>query len=355
MAKAGLSEAFANAFIAVYNDLVEGKTGMMPETTIEPVASLLTLADLPKESDNTLLAETLVLKLNGGLGTGMGLEKAKSLLQVKGEDTFLDFIAKQVLHLRKVHKTPLRFMLMNSFSTSEDTTEFLQKYPELATDPNIELLQNKAPKVCAKTLKPIEWPANPEQEWCPPGHGDLYAALEGTGKLDKLLADGVKYMFVSNSDNLGATLDMSILAYFAKSGAPMMMEVCQRTESDKKGGHLAKDKETGKLVLRESAQCPKEDEGKFQDITVHKFFNTNNLWLNLPTLKAAMDAARVGSCPCRSSAIPRRWTRETLNLPRCTSWRPRWGPPSPPCLVPRPWWLTARALRPSRPAMTSSP
>eukprot|EP00667_Euglena_gracilis_P012581 EG_transcript_12921 len=291
MSDAGLSEAFANAFISVYNDLVEGKTGMMPEDTIEPVDSLPTLADLSEEVDKTLLAQTVVLKLNGGLGTGMGLEKAKSLLQVKGEDTFLDFIAKQVLYLRKEFNLPLRFMLMNSFSTSDDTKAFLAKYPELANDPAVELMQNKAPKVCAKTLEPITWEANPESEWCPPGHGDLYAALAGTGKLDQLLADGVKYMFVSNSDNLGATLDMRILSYFAKSDAPMCMEVCVRTESDKKGGHLAKEKGTGKLVLRESAQCPKEDEGKFQDITVHKFFNTNNLWLNLPALKAAMDAA----------------------------------------------------------------
>jgi UDP-N-acetylglucosamine pyrophosphorylase len=291
MADAGLSEAFSNAFLAVYNDLVEGRTGMMPEETIDAVESLPKLAELPKaeEGDKTLLGETLVLKLNGGLGTGMGLEKAKSLLQVKGEDTFLDFIAKQVMHMRKELNTPLKFMMMNSFSTSDDTKAFLAKYPELANDPNIELMQNKAPKVDAKTLEPASWPAAPDLEWCPPGHGDLYAALAGTGKLDALVADGVKYMFVSNSDNLGATMDMNILSYFAKSGAPMCMEVAERTESDKKGGHLCKDKE-GKLLLRESAQCPKEDEDKFQDITVHKYFNTNNLWLNLPALKAAMDA-----------------------------------------------------------------
>ena len=59
------------------------------------------------------------------------------------------------------------------------------------------------PKVDAATMAPVVWPTNPQQEWCPPGHGDLYAALDGSGTLDRLLADGVKYMFVSNSDNLG--------------------------------------------------------------------------------------------------------------------------------------------------------
>lgn len=53
------------------------------------------------------------------------------------------------------------------------------------------------------TLQPVSWTENPHLEWCPPGHGDLYAALYGSGRLDELLKKGVKYMFVSNSDNLG--------------------------------------------------------------------------------------------------------------------------------------------------------
>lgn len=52
-----------------------------------------------------------------------------------------------------------------------------------------------------------------------------------------------------------------------------------RTESDKKGGHLAKRKSDGQFILRESAQCAKEDESAFQDTDKHKFFNTNNLWV----------------------------------------------------------------------------
>ena len=113
-----------------------------------------------------------MLKLNGGLGTSMGLDKAKSLLEVKGGNSFLDLTAKQVITMR------------------------------------IELMQNKVPKVDKSTLGPVSWVANPHLDWCPPGHGDLYTALYGSGKLDELLADGVKYMFVSNSDNLGATLDI---------------------------------------------------------------------------------------------------------------------------------------------------
>jgi len=103
-------------------------------------------------------------------------------------------------------------------------------------------------------------------------------------------------MFVSNSDNLGATMDLKLLTYFAQSKAPFMMEVATRTDADKKGGHLAKDGTTGGLLLRESAQCPEEDERAFQDVTKYKFFNTNNLWVDLVALKGIFDK-NGGSIP----------------------------------------------------------
>ncbi|MEI8340826.1 MAG: UTP--glucose-1-phosphate uridylyltransferase, partial [Verrucomicrobiota bacterium] len=132
---------------------------------------------------------------------------------------------------------------------------------------------------------PVEWPADPDHEWCPPGHGDLYPALVGSDWLDRLLAEGVKYAFVSNSDNLGAILDPAILSYFAKSGAPFLMEVTRRTAADRKGGHLAVRKADGRLLLREVAQCPENDMEAFQNIDRHRYFNTNSLWLRLDLLK----------------------------------------------------------------------
>merc|ERR1712224_883798 len=162
-------------------------------------------------------------------------------------------------------KTDVAFMLMNSFSTSADTLNALAKYTDLGTGSDLEFVQNKAPKVTKEGFAPADLPANREHEWCPPGHGDLYPAMLGSGALDKLLEKGFKYMFVSNSDNLGATMDLKLLSYFAESGAPFMMEVANRTDADKKGGHLAKDKLSGGLVLREAAQCPEEDAIEFQN------------------------------------------------------------------------------------------
>jgi len=281
-----LHKSFIDGWIGLYEKLLAGDKGFIPESSLDPVTSIPELSSLP-EGDPALLGSTVVLKLNGGLGTGMGLDKAKSLLEVKNGDTFLDIIAKQIGKLRE--KYPVRFMLMNSFSTEADSKEFLSKYPGIASvwDSEVSIVQNKAPKVLADSMAPGEWPSKPSAEWCPPGHGDLYAALTCSGKLDKLLSEGYKYMFVSNSDNLGATFDMRLLGYLASSGAPMVMECCVRGEDDKKGGHLAKTKD-GTLTLRESAQCPDEDEKFFQDITKHRYFNTNNLWLNLEKVKAAM-------------------------------------------------------------------
>jgi UDP-N-acetylglucosamine pyrophosphorylase len=227
------------------------------------------------------------VKLNGGLGTSMGLDGPKSLLRVKPQLSFLDIIAGQVLRLRQASGVRLRFLLMNSFSTAGPTREWLQRNPALGRPEGIELMQNSVPKVDARTLQPASWPAQPELEWCPPGHGDLYPSLLGSGWLDRLLDEGVRFLFVSNADNLGATLDGSILKSFAESEKPFLMEVCERTAADRKGGHLAA--RDGQLLLREAAQCPQADQSAFQDIARHRFFNTNNLWLRLDRLKELLD------------------------------------------------------------------
>ena len=285
------------AFLSNHGAVEGGNAGTIGEAEITPAKDLPAYASLPASADLALVKETVVMKLNGGLGTGMGLSKAKSLLPVKSGKTFLDYIAQQVLHFRAETKSNVRFMLMDSFSTSDDTKAFFtQAYPELAAvfNSEIEVMQGRVPKIGQDGLRPAEHDADKENEWCPPGHGELYAALYSSGKLAELVSAGYKYLFVSNSDNLGATLDTTLLAHLAGSDNQFMMEVCERTESDKKGGHLAQ--KGDRLILRESAQCPKEDEAAFQDVGKHRYFNTNNLWLKLPDLQAALDAAR-GALP----------------------------------------------------------
>lgn len=286
----GASTALREAFRHVFARVQAGETGLIPESSIKPVGNLFTLeqAAVHRATGEQALNATALIKLNGGLGTGMGLDKAKSLLPVKNGLTFLDLIARQILHLRSALGIPLPLLLMNSFSTEADTLAALKAYPDLSRQPvPLSFRQNRIPKLRTDTLEPVSWPADPEKEWCPPGHGDIYAALAGSGTLARLLDAGFKYAFVSNADNLGAGLDAGILGTLVASRAPFLMEVTVRTGMDRKGGHLA-ERMTGGLLLRESAQCHEDDVDNFQDITTHRFFNTNNLWLDLVALDQFM-------------------------------------------------------------------
>lgn len=291
----GLSAAAINAFRHSVNVLASNQSMMIPEAEIEPsagVAEWESLVEATPEADAALLAQAVLIKLNGGLGTGMGLQKAKSLLEIKPGVTFLDLIVRQVQSLRERAGYPVNLLLMNSFSTSADTMAHLARYAEggFADPQQVEMIQNRVPKLHTDTLLPVEYAANPDLEWCPPGHGDIYPALVGSGWLEKLLAAGVKYAFISNSDNLGAQMDTRFLRWFAESGVPFVMEVTRRTEADKKGGHLATRKADGQPLLREIAQCPEEDVASFQNIEKHRYFNTNNLWIRLDALHEYLQA-----------------------------------------------------------------
>lgn len=295
MKSVGLSGAAISAFRHSVQVLESKQSMLIPEVDIQPaegVADWEELVAATPAAGADLLAQSVLIKLNGGLGTSMGLQKAKSLLEIKPGVTFLDLIVRQVQSLRAAAGYPVNLLLMNSFSTGEDTMAHLSRYTEggFADPDKVQMLQNRVPKLRTDTLEPVSYPANPELEWCPPGHGDIYPALVGSGWLDKLLAAGVKYAFVSNSDNLGAQMDTRFLRWFAESGAPFVMEVTRRTEADKKGGHLATRAADGQPILREIAQCPDTDLPEFQNIDKHRYFNTNNLWIRLDALRDSLTA-----------------------------------------------------------------
>jgi len=283
MRDAGVGEAAVRTFADQLERLRAGETGALPEADLEPVASLPDADEL--EAGDAPLDRVVVLKLNGGLGTSMGMTGPKSLLEVKDGLSFLDITARQVQALRERTGAAVPFVLMNSFATSEPSMAALARYEGLAR----EFLQNKVPKLDAETLEPVSWPADPAKEWAPPGHGDLYAALQTSGMLDGLLAEVVGVRDEGVAEPLGAVLDERILAFFAREGLPFLMEVADRTAADRKGGHLARRRDGGGLVLREIAQTPDEDVDAFQDTSRHRFFNTNTLWVDLEALRATLD------------------------------------------------------------------
>lgn len=275
----GLSEIAIAAFSRQVERVAAGETGTVGEEQIEPVGDLPSadlLTEQHRERGRQSLSQAVFIKLNGGLGTSMGMDRAKSLLPIKDGFSFLDLAALQA----KAAGVPL--VLMNSFATRDASLAALRSFQSESSALPIDFLQGKVPKLASDSLLPVQW-HDPALSWCPPGHGELYPALFSSGTLDALLDAGRRYAFVSNSDNAGAVIDPAILGYFVQQQIPFLMEVCDRTVLDRKGGHLAR--QGGRLLLREAAQCAPQDQDSFQDITRHRFFNTNNIWLDLQAVR----------------------------------------------------------------------
>ena len=281
MRDAGVADVAIDTFAELYERLAAGETGLIGESDIEPVESVPDFDALPAAEDGDLLDQAVVIKLNGGLGTSMGMTRAKSLLEARAGETFLDLIARQVLALRERSGARVPLVLMNSFATRDESLAALERHADLSADLPADFLQSKEPKLLADDLTPVSWPRNPELEWCPPGHGDMFTSLQTSGVLAAMLDRGYRWAFVSSSDNLAAVLDPRILAWMAREDAPFVMEVADRTPADRKGGHIAQRRSDGGLLLREIAQTPDSDVDAFQDIARHRYFNTNTIWFDL--------------------------------------------------------------------------
>ncbi|WP_462323831.1 UTP--glucose-1-phosphate uridylyltransferase [Desulfoplanes sp.] len=285
----GLPDIVINVTKYYYHQLLHGSLGKLGEADIRPVSrdGITSFGDVREcaGAGSAALDRLAIIKLNGGSGTSMGLEKAKALLPVRGELTFLDIIVRQVLRMREKtgHEVPLVFM--NSFRTHLDTMLAIEGFDNGSTGVPLAFIQHKSPKIMQEDLSPATWPKNPELEWNPPGHGDIFTSLVTSGTLQKLLGAGFEYAFIANSDNLGAVVDTTIFGYMVQNDLPFLMEVADRTPADKKGGHLCRLEENGRLALREIAQCTDDEIDRFQDIRKYIFFNTNSIWINLKVLE----------------------------------------------------------------------
>ncbi len=282
------------AELAAFGRRLDQLTGdariLLPGDELEPVEDLPRLDDLPEpDADRArdVLDRLAVIKVNGGLGTSMGLDGPKSLLEVKPGRSFLDVLALQTTAMRRRFDARLPLVLMNSASTRGPSLAALGAYDGLATEGlPPDFLQGWEPKLRADDHQPVTWDVAPELEWCPSGHGDLYASLAATGMREMLLAEGVRWCFVSNADNLGAGPDVRIASWLAEADVPFCLEVVRGTAMDRKGGHLAR--RDSQIVLRESAQVPPGDHS-FGDVARWRYFNTNNLWLDLEMLRKLQD------------------------------------------------------------------
>jgi len=266
--------------------LVEGQTKIDWER-IEPPpeGTVLPLSELPEPSVDLsdAVGKLAVLKLNGGLGTSMGCKGPKSAITVRDGLTFLDLAVMQIEDLNERCDADVPLVLMNSFNTHKDTEIILRKYESRACSIR-RFNQSQYPRIIKDTGTPAAKDYVNKDEWYPPGHGDLYRSLHNSGLLDRLIAEGKEYLFVSNIDNLGAGVDLKILNHFHQdTQCEFIMEVTDKTRADVKGGTLINYE--GRTRLLEIAQVPKQHVDEFKSITKFRIFNTNNLWIRLSAIK----------------------------------------------------------------------
>lgn len=294
MREHGMSEIAISQFERLYRIWQKDSSEWIREQDVEPLTDIPALRDLYHTIDHEQAHEafrhTAFLKLNGGLGTSMGLEGPKSLLPVRRHKAkrmrFLDIILGQVITARTRQDVELPLTLMNSFRTSKESMAVLRRNRHFHQEGiPTEIIQHIEPKIDVETLAPVEYPQNPDLEWCPPGHGDVFATLWESGLLDTLIEHGIEYLFISNSDNLGARPSTTLAGVFAQSGASFMVEVARKTIADRKGGHIVRDRATGHLMLREMSQVHPDDKADATNIAKHPFFNTNNIWVRVRDLR----------------------------------------------------------------------
>jgi UTP--glucose-1-phosphate uridylyltransferase len=292
MREAGQPEEAIAAFRRNYQRVEAGESAYLRSEDLEPVPDVASFEQASDLDVERVFDQVVAIKLNGGLATTMGLRHPKSLVEAREGHTFLDVIIGQILALRRRHRVRLPLVLMNSQATREDTLKALANHPELDVGLPLEFMQSMVPKLERDTLAPVSWPREPALEWAPPGHGDVYGALRRSGVLAELLDAGFRYAMISNSDNLGALVEPRIAAYMAAEKVPFLMEVVEGTAADRKGGHLARRRSDGQIVLRESAQTAPDDEESFRDYRHWRYYNTNNLWVDLGALDQRLEETR---------------------------------------------------------------
>jgi UTP--glucose-1-phosphate uridylyltransferase len=232
----------------------------------------------------------VVVKLNGGLGTSMGCKGPKSVISVRNDLTFLDLTMQQIQHLNRVYNVSVPLVLMNSFNTDEDTLKLLKKYSNVRVEVH-SFCQSRYPRINRETYMPIAKDLQNDDldAWYPPGHGNFYESFYNSGLLDKFIKDGKEYLFLSNIDNLGATVDPTILNYIATDPKQpeLVMEVTDKTKADVKGGTLIRYE--NRLMLLEIAQVPKDYTDEFKSISKFRIFNTNSVWAKLEAVKRVVE------------------------------------------------------------------
>lgn len=282
-------DSFFALFRRYLNDKANSTTTLNWDKIKSPLNDKVESYSSLKEDDSNInLNKLAVLKLNGGLGTSMGCVGPKSVIEVREGQSFLDLSVRQIEFLNKKFDCDVPLLLMNSFNTDRDTELIVKKYQSHRI--SIKTFnQSRYPRIFKDNLLPVPKHYNDQLDaWYPPGHGDLFESLVSSGVLDSLIDEGKEILFVSNGDNLGATVDSKILNHMIETGSEYIMELTDKTRADVKGGTLID--YDGQIRLLEIAQVPKDHVEEFKSIKKFKNFNTNNLWINLKAIKRLVES-----------------------------------------------------------------
>jgi len=240
-----------------------------------------------KETSANLEEKVAIIKLNGGLGTSLNCNQTKSLIPLIGKNSLFDYFIQQLETFPKDKKPQL--ILMNSFYTNTETLDYLKT--KSLDIPVSCIEQSRYPRLLKTTLAPYKNKTTPTQNWNPPGHGELFSVLYESGTLEKLLREGREYLFISNSDNLGATYENKILNHIIQNKLDFLMESTPKTQSDIKGGIIVKEHNNIKLI--EIAQVDESQHPLFFNLDQFKSFNTNNLWVKISSLISCIENKKL--------------------------------------------------------------
>lgn len=236
---------------------------------IEPV-------DYAAKPEQELLKKIAVVKLNGGLGTTMGCKTAKGCLPAIGGKSFIENTILELDLYNKTNNCNIPLVLMNSKYTDSETRLHIEK---ISTETEILIFnQQFLNRFDRKSLE--SGVMRVDETMYPPGTGDFYYSLYNSDVFEKLKSKGIEYLFVSNIDNLKGIFDLTIFSWIYQNSAPFTMEVCKKSERDKKGGTPILWNE--KPHLLEVAQVPLDQMELF---AAFPYFNTNNLWIKLDSIK----------------------------------------------------------------------
>lgn len=276
-----LSKKDKDAFLKLYKLFLAApktKPRNLNTVTTDQIDNIATLASVTPEETKKLAKKLAVIKLNGGIASTMKAKVPKSTILVKNNLSFLDISIRQIADIKKNIGVSIPFFLMNSFYTHRRILKELKNQPIKVKC----LKQSRCPIIDAKTSLPFESSDNIKLKYYPPGHGEIFDKILNKKFLSKLLSNNIEVLFISNCDNLGASLDFKILKWIQKKNIDFLMEVSDQTPQDVKGGIIHRDGD--RLYLAETSQIKHLADGILKNRSKKIAFNTNNIWINIACL-----------------------------------------------------------------------